>query len=213
MAGAVARPVTDEPASLPPIADYGLLGDTRTAALSSSAGSIDWLCVPRFDDQPLFGRLVGGDGAGSFRLGPAEASRLVRRRYRPGSTVLETTWRLSRSELTLTEGMVANVAGRLLPSSLLVRRLESHGGPSIVRLCFDPRRGDPPRRPRVRRHPGLLLCSWGSLAIGLSGSADLAVEPGSDLEVVVEVAEPLVLALAVSYREPLVHVPAGQAWE
>ena len=57
----------------PPIADYGLIGDTRTAALVSGDGAIDWLCVPRFDGEPLFGRLVGGPPAGTFRVGPAGA--------------------------------------------------------------------------------------------------------------------------------------------
>jgi GH15 family glucan-1,4-alpha-glucosidase len=52
-----------------PIEDYGLVGDTRTAALVGSDGAIDWLCVPRFDGQPVFGRLVGGPAAGTFRMG------------------------------------------------------------------------------------------------------------------------------------------------
>ncbi len=99
------------------IGDYGLIGDTRTAALCSTAGSIDWLCVPRFDAEPVFGRLVGGDRAGSFRLAPSADAQLARRRYYPGSAVLETTWRTDGGgELVLTEGLVADVSGRLLPT-------------------------------------------------------------------------------------------------
>lgn len=73
---------------VPPIEDYGLLGDTRTAALVASDGSLDWLCVPRFDGHPVFGRLVGGPDAGAFRLGPAGPATVISRRYRPDSATL-----------------------------------------------------------------------------------------------------------------------------
>jgi GH15 family glucan-1,4-alpha-glucosidase len=202
-----------EPGPRTPIGDYGLIGDTRTAALCSTAGSIDWLCLPRFDGEAVFGRLVGGEDAGCFRVGPAAEAQVAHRRYRPGSVVLETTWRCSASELTLTEGMMANVAGRLLPATLLVRRLESRGGPSAVRLLFDPRHGDGRHHPRARRDGGSLVCSWGSTALSLSASGGLVVEPRREIEVVVEPGRPLVLALAVAHREPLVHMPAERAWE
>ena len=201
-----------EGAEIVPIADYGLVGDTRTAALCSPAGSIDWLCLPRFDDAPVFGRLVGGEAAGWFGMGPADEAHVASRRYRPRSAVLETTWELRHSQLTLSEGMVANVAGRLLPPTLVVRRLQSRGGPSRVRICFDPRRGDPPRPPRVRRRAGAVVCTWGSLALGLSGTEPLGLEPGRELEVVVEEDRPLVLAMAAAHREPLVHVAGERAW-
>ncbi|HEV2917698.1 MAG TPA: trehalase-like domain-containing protein, partial [Actinomycetota bacterium] len=122
-----------------PIEDYGLLGDTRTAALVGSDGAIDWLCVPRFDGQPVFGRLVGGPAAGTFRMGPAGAATVMVRRYRPHTATLETTWDTPGGRLILTEGMIADVTGRLLPSSLLVRRLTAADGPVEAVIEFDPR--------------------------------------------------------------------------
>ena len=108
-------------ASAPPISDYGLIGDTRTAALASSDGSIDWMCAPTFDGEPVFGALVGGAEAGRFRVGPAGVARVVDRRYRRNTATLETTWTVDGGRVTLTEGMVAEPAGRLLPSTLVVR--------------------------------------------------------------------------------------------
>jgi GH15 family glucan-1,4-alpha-glucosidase len=65
-----------------PIQDYGLLGDTRTAALVASDGSVDWLCAPRFDSEPIFARLVGGPSGGHFRMGPIAPTPVVARHYR-----------------------------------------------------------------------------------------------------------------------------------
>ena len=151
-----------------PIGDYGLLGDTRTAALVSSDGAIDWLCVPRFDGAPVFGRLVGGPAAGTFRVGPARpAAAVVQRRYRAHTATLETTWALGGRRLILAEAMVADVAGRLLPSTLLVRRLSAEGGAVDATVEFDPRLGERHRSPRVRRGDRTVVCEWGSLAVSL----------------------------------------------
>src|SRR5438132_5080298 len=103
----MARPFSGDPGGeSPPIEDYGLLGDTRSAALVSSDGAIDWLCVPRFDSAQVFGRMVGGASAGTFRLGPEHPATMVARRYRRDSATLETTWTTTGGTLTLTEGMV-----------------------------------------------------------------------------------------------------------
>ena len=80
----------------PPIRQYGLLGDTRTAALSSESGSIDWMCWPRFDSEPLFGRLVDHEHGGCFEIAVQHVMR-TKRRYRDRSTVLQTSWRRSPS--------------------------------------------------------------------------------------------------------------------
>src|SRR2546423_10688923 len=89
-----------------PIADYGLIGDTRTAALVSSDGAIDWMCAPRFDSDPIFGRLVGGPMAGTFRVGPARPARATRRRYHPGTATIATIWDIDPRPTTPTDRMI-----------------------------------------------------------------------------------------------------------
>jgi GH15 family glucan-1,4-alpha-glucosidase len=64
----------------PPIREYGLLGDTRTAALTSLAGSIDWMCWPRFDSRPVFGRLIDNESGGWFEITVQGATRRTRKR-------------------------------------------------------------------------------------------------------------------------------------
>jgi GH15 family glucan-1,4-alpha-glucosidase len=73
------------------IEDYGLIGDLQTAALVGRDGSIDWLCLPRFDSPSCFTALLD-DGAGRWLLAPADGGACTRRRYRGDSLVLETEW-------------------------------------------------------------------------------------------------------------------------
>ncbi|MEO6989831.1 MAG: trehalase-like domain-containing protein, partial [Aquihabitans sp.] len=87
-----------------PIADYGMIGDTRTAALVGSNGAIDWWCIPRFDGEPVFGRLLGRAAAGIYRMGPREDAPVTTRHYRPDTATIETTWATPGGALTLTEG-------------------------------------------------------------------------------------------------------------
>jgi GH15 family glucan-1,4-alpha-glucosidase len=72
------------------IEDYGLLGDTQTAALVGRDGSIDWLCMPRFDSPACFAALLGDEGHGRWLLAPKAGGLASRRAYRPGTLVLDT---------------------------------------------------------------------------------------------------------------------------
>lgn len=204
-------PTRPRPAA--PISDYGLLGDTRTAALVAGDGGIDWLCVPRFDGEPLFGRLVGGPEAGTFRVGPAGPTTVVGRRYLPYTATIETTWAVGGGRLTLTEGMVAEVRGRLLPTTLIVRHLSADGAAVDAVVEFDPRLGVRHRRPRVQHRHRTLCCEWGSLAVSLNSTPEFAIEPGRPVSVTVRPGRPVTLVLAVAHREPLVHVDPAAAWE
>jgi GH15 family glucan-1,4-alpha-glucosidase len=73
-----------------PIEDYALIGDTHTAALVSREGSIDWLCLPRFDSPACFAALLGDRSNGRWLLAPAGPVREVRRRYQGDTLALET---------------------------------------------------------------------------------------------------------------------------
>jgi GH15 family glucan-1,4-alpha-glucosidase len=73
------------------IEDYALIGDRGTAALVGRDGSIDWLCLPRFDSGAVFAALIGETANGIWRLGPAGDVRSSTRRYRDDTLVLETT--------------------------------------------------------------------------------------------------------------------------
>ena len=98
MGGGVSdKPSTEAPQSaaapspFPPIAQYAFLSNCHTGALVASDGSIDWLCVPRFDSPSIFGSLLDRQ-AGSFRLGPFGINVPASRVYEPGTNTLLTTW-------------------------------------------------------------------------------------------------------------------------
>src|SRR4051812_37338777 len=72
------------------IEDYALIGDTHTAALVGRDGSIDWLCLPRFDSPACFAALLGTPDNGRWLLAPAGTPRSVTRHYRGETLILET---------------------------------------------------------------------------------------------------------------------------
>ena len=87
-----------------PIEDYALVGDRRSAALIGRNGSVDWLCLPRFDSPACFAGLLGGDEHGHWQLCPV-GEYAVSRRYIGESTVLETTFTTETGEVTVTDAM------------------------------------------------------------------------------------------------------------
>ena len=87
------------------IEDYAIIGDTHTAALVGKDGSIDWLCVPRFDSGAAFAALLGTEDNGRWRITPAGGLRSVERSYRGDSLVLDTTFHTEDGVARITDCM------------------------------------------------------------------------------------------------------------
>jgi GH15 family glucan-1,4-alpha-glucosidase len=199
-------------ADMDSIGAYGLLGDTRTAALVDSRGSIDWLCLPHFDGAPVFARLLAGHAGGHFAVGPAGPAELVARRYRPRTAVLESEWAVGSARLTATDGMIADVSGSPLPTFCLVRRLEARGGAVRLHVSFDPRAGARRVRYRERAASSGIVCSNGSTALWLSTDPPVFIRPGAVTEVDVESNRPLTIVLTTADRGPLTLIDPNAAW-
>src|SRR5690349_8742499 len=105
-----------------PIEDYALIGDGEAAALVSRHGSIDWLCLPRFDSPACFAALLGGPEHGRFGLAPRDGGRSVRRRYRDGTLVLETDFETADGAVTVVDCMPRREGPPVLIRQVVGRR-------------------------------------------------------------------------------------------
>jgi len=139
----MAKPTTQiTDAGSKPIASYGLLSDCNSAALVGSDGSIDWLCVPRFDSPAVFARILD-PAAGHWSITPA-GTFTSKRRYLPGSLVLETTFTTEtgtvrlRDALVFAEGQRRHDLGLDAPHELL-RSVEGVSGSVDLLLELAPR--------------------------------------------------------------------------
>src|SRR4026207_1643412 len=88
-----------------PIEDYGLIGNTMSAALVCRGGSIGWLCLPRFDSAACFAALLGGPEHGRWLIAPENRLAQVSRRYLPDTAVLGTRFETGEGAVTLTDFM------------------------------------------------------------------------------------------------------------
>ncbi|WP_030679345.1 glycoside hydrolase family 15 protein [Streptomyces cellulosae] len=121
----------------PRIEDYALIGDEQTAALVGRDGSVDWLCLPRFDSAACFAKLLGDERNGHWRIAPKGVQgACTRRAYRPDTLVLDTEWETAQGSVRVTDLMPQRDRA---PD--LVRVVEGLSGEvtvrSTLRLRFD----------------------------------------------------------------------------
>jgi len=175
------------PSEYPAIADYALIGDCHSAALVSRQGSIDWCCLPRFDSDSCFGRLLDWESGGYFQISPAGRF-TSRREYLEKSLVLVTTFRSGSGEARLIDFFAMRPGGRQRPRREIVRIIEGVSGTLQLNVRFVPRLDFGEVKPWVRPDSAGSYVAVGSNA-GLVIFGDVPLHPGDDhdLEGVLEV--------------------------
>src|SRR5215207_1720843 len=133
---------TSENASYPPISDYALIGDCRSAGLVSRDGSLDWLCLPRFDSPSVFAALLDASEGGRFCVRPV-GEYSSERRYLANTNVLETVFRTPTGACVLCDLMSVSSEedkrAHLTPEHEVLRELEGLEGEVEVEIFYDPR--------------------------------------------------------------------------
>lgn len=172
--------VADPDASYPPIGDYALIGDCRTAALVSTHGSIDWLCLPHFSGPSVFAALLDRRRGGRFAVRPARPFTTARR-YLEHTNVLETTFTTDDGVLRVTDCLpIINARDReetLQPQREVLRKVECLAGTVDVEVVFQPRPGYGRRRPRLARRGALgWAAETGSEVLVLYTALDLDID-------------------------------------
>jgi GH15 family glucan-1,4-alpha-glucosidase len=157
------------------IEDYALVGDLQSAALISRHGSVDWLCLPRFDSPACFAALVGTPDHGCWRVAPAGKVISVTRRYRPGTLVLETDWETSRGSVRVIDFMPR----RGLAAPRLMRIVEGLSGrvPMRMELLLRPDYGSV--KPWLEPAPDGVVASAGPDAFRLATPVALELDHGT----------------------------------
>jgi GH15 family glucan-1,4-alpha-glucosidase len=151
--------------------DYAVVGDRRSAAVIGRDGSVDWLCLPRFDSGSCFSALLGGDARWS--VAPAGRAVPVGRRYRPGSMVLETDLACEAGTMRITDCMP------LAEGPQLVREVSAVEG--AVEVCSDLRLSfaNGTRPPLWRRSPHGWEAVAGPASVVLDGDVDFDLVDGA----------------------------------
>jgi GH15 family glucan-1,4-alpha-glucosidase len=156
------------------IENYALIGDLRTAALVGLDGSIDWLCLPRFDAPAVFAALLGDARNGRWILAPQSGGRCTRRRYRGDSLILDTDW--------ITPDGAVRVTDFMSPSSTepqVIRILEGLAGEVPMHTCLAPRPDYGRVVPSLHRVGEHFIATAGPESVWLTSDVPLTVTHGT----------------------------------
>ena len=183
------------------IEDYALIGDLHTAALVARDGSIDWLCLPRFDSQACFAALLGEERHGHWRIAPTEAGGRISRRHLPDTLILQTEFVTGSGTVRIIDCMPPRSG-----DPVIARMIEGVSGTVEMRMSLAARFEYGSAHPRIQRRDGVHCVVAGSEVLWLFGPVQLRSRRG------VAVAEFTVSAgdqvpLAAVWRSPRMAAP------
>jgi GH15 family glucan-1,4-alpha-glucosidase len=186
----------------PSIAEYALIGDCHSAALVSRAGSIDWCCMPRFDSDCCFGRLLDSQRGGHFSI-TSRGARDLQRVYLPRSLVLVTTFSDGANVVRLTDFFAMRRGGRHHPRRELVRIVEGVRGRMSFDIEVSPRFDFGEVRPWIYSHGTRSFAAVGSnKGLLIASDLPLQLDGEHDLKGAVEVAAGARYRFAVQFSPP-----------
>ena len=203
-----------------PIAAYGLLADCNSAALVDRYGSVDWLCVPRYDSDAVFSRILDPD-AGHWSIRPV-GSYSTERRYLPGTLVIETTFTTDTGRVRLLDamgfapGQRGHELGFDAPHELL-RGVEGVSGEVELEMELAPRPEYGLMKPLIRLEDGGAR-TFGAGRLGLSSAAPLELDDEATIRASFSVAEGNRIGFSLRWapaeqKEPPAPSPPGEVFD
>ena len=201
-----------------PLEDYAFVSDMESAALVSRAGSVDWLCWPRFDSAACFCSLLHDESAGSWSMSPTSEFSATRA-YAGHSLVLVTTFETSTGSVSLTDCLALTEESDpgdphgSLPENVFVRRVSGLRGRVGMRMLYRPRLDYGSIVPWLRERDGAVEAVGGPDALDLVASVPLDVGHG-EVTAEFDVAEGETFDVLLSYHrshEPSRDLDANEA--
>jgi GH15 family glucan-1,4-alpha-glucosidase len=197
----------------PPIEDYGFIGDCRTGALVSRAGSIDWLCLPNFGSPSVFAAILSPTGGGCFSSSP-RAAFATRRRYLDQTCVLETTFHTPSGVARLVDALpIVDARYSLNPMRELLRMIEGISGDVEMTIRIDPRPNYARTQPRLRAFGPLAWSyNWSNEVLFVNTDVGLTREVNALSGVAqIRAEQRRYISLAYVQGDPAVIPPLGDA--
>ncbi|HYY98955.1 MAG TPA: glycoside hydrolase family 15 protein, partial [Pyrinomonadaceae bacterium] len=164
-----------------PVRDYALIGDSHTAALVSTDGSIDWCCWPRFDSAAVFCRLLDANKGGYSQLRPAAAFKSARS-YVSASNVLQTEFATGEGRVRVTDFMPVEERPRdrrgedIAPGRRILRLVEGLTGSVEMEVSFRPTFDFARAETRLEAREGGAIAAAGREAVTLSCPAHMSAD-------------------------------------